>query len=318
MVQASRTLFSDIPSAALQPLRLGWLDRAGVELAILRLDQVDPLLSGNKWYKLAHHLAAARAADAKGLISLGGPHSNHLHALAAAGQRFGLPTVGLLRGEPQATATVQDLQRFGMTLHWLGYGGYRDRHRADFFEAWRIRYPDYHCIPEGGGGLPGALGCATLPAMVEAQLPGLGWPDHQGWWLAAGTGTTLAGIVIGEAGMSGRPVFGALAGPVSHRVTDTVRQLLDEAGIRAPAYQLIDASRGGFARFDADLAHFMFETEREGRLLLEPVYTAKAMMALRLYVEAGYFAAGTRLVFVHTGGLQGRRAALPRLNALLR
>ncbi len=148
-MQASRTLFSDIPSAALQPLRLGWLDRAGVELAILRLDQVDPLLSGNKWYKLAHHLAAARAADAKGLISLGGRHSNHLHALAAAGQRFGLPTVGLLRGEPQATATVQDLQRFGMTLHWLGYGGYRDRHRADFFEAWRIRYPDYHCIPEG-------------------------------------------------------------------------------------------------------------------------------------------------------------------------
>src|SRR5690606_5740570 len=100
------------------------------ELALLRLDLVDPLLSGNKWYKLAPHLTEARRLGAPGLISLGGAHSNHLHALAAAGARFGLASVGLLRGEPQDTPTVRDLAAFGMRLHWLGYAGYRQRHRA--------------------------------------------------------------------------------------------------------------------------------------------------------------------------------------------
>ncbi len=182
----------------LQELRFDWL--RGVRLAVLRLDLVDPELSGNKWFKLSHHLAAAHAAQAPGLISLGGAHSNHLHALAAAGQRFGLATVGLLRGTEQDTPTVRDLQRFGMRLHWLGYGGYRARHQPQFWNAWRALYPDYHCVPEGGGGLAGALGCVTLVVQLRARLGEIGWDDYEALWLAVGTGTTLAGLVIGEAG----------------------------------------------------------------------------------------------------------------------
>ena len=73
------------PRAALQRLHFDWLQRAGVEVAVLRLDQIDPLISGNKWFKLTEHLAQARDAGASGIISLGGAYSNHLHALAAAG-----------------------------------------------------------------------------------------------------------------------------------------------------------------------------------------------------------------------------------------
>ena len=104
------------PRPSLQTVRCSWLARAGVELALLRLDRIDPLISGNKWYKLAPHLAEARRLGAPGLISLGGAHSNHLHALAAAGARFGFATVGLLRGHAQDTPTVRDLQDFGMQL----------------------------------------------------------------------------------------------------------------------------------------------------------------------------------------------------------
>ena len=289
-----------------------------MELAALRLDQIDREISGNKWFKLAHHLHAAQSEGAKGLISLGGPHSNHLHALAAAARRVGLASVGLMRGQPQQTPTVQGLQAFGMQLHWLGYGGYRERHQADFFATWRDRYPGYYPIPEGGGGLRGALGCAPLVVHVQARLASLGWADHHGWWLAAGTGTTLAGLVLGEAEQGGRMVYGALAGPPSHGVAAEVDRLLGEAGITDANYQLIDACRGGFGRFDRELAAFMAETEQHGGIELEPVYTAKALIALRLYVERGHVAAGTRLVFVHTGGLQGRRAAQPELDKLLR
>lgn len=304
--------------APLQPVELPWLAQAAVRLAVLRLDLIDPEVSGNKWFKLALPLRAARSSGARGLISLGGPHSNHLHALAAAARRAGLPSVGLLRGEPQSTPTVEDLQAFGMRLHWLGYGGYRERHRADFFDIWRDRYPDFLCLPEGGGGVAGAQGCAPLVAQVREQLAALGWEDHDGWWLAAGTGTTLAGLVMGEAVGMGHPVHGALAGPWLRGVSQTVDGLLDADGVPRAGYRLIDASRGGFGRFDRELARFLVETERLSGIPLEPVYTAKAMMALRLYAEAGYFAAGTRLIFVHTGGLQGRRAAQAQLDELLR
>jgi len=290
------------PLPRLEPLQLDWLARAGVEVAALRLDRIDPLISGNKWFKLLHHLRAAQANGAEGIISLGGAYSNHLHALAAAGRRFGFPTVGLLRGHPRETPTVLDLQAFGMTLHWLGYGGYRARHAADFWGPWRARYPHLWPIAEGGSGLPGAQGCMSWVTTARSQLAALGWKDYHGWWLACGTGTSLAGLVLGEAGE--HPVHGVLAVPGDHGVMQHVESILAEAGLGNRRYALLDGSRGGFARVDAGLTDFIETTDA---IELEPLYTGKALMLLKARVEAGAFAAGTRLIFVHTGGLQGRR-----------
>ena len=294
-----------LPQAPLEPLHLDWLSNANIEVAILRLDQIDPLISGNKWFKLIEHLKAADLAGAEGIISLGGAHSNHLHALAAAGKRFGFATVGLLRGHPQETPTVNDLQAFGMQLHWLGYGGYRARNEAGFWEPWQARYPELFPVPEGGGGLPGATGCTQLKALACQQLEGLGWSDYDGWWLACGTGTTLAGLVMAEAGEY--PVYGALAVPDDHGVAQQVERILEEAGVNAPTYELFDASRGGFAKVDPLLLEFIAQTEQVSGIALEPLYTGKALLALKQQVEAGKFARGTRLIFIHTGGLQGRR-----------
>ncbi|WP_285416229.1 pyridoxal-phosphate dependent enzyme [Pseudomonas sp. efr-133-TYG-5] len=294
-----------LPQAPLERLQLGWLTHAGIDVAILRLDRIDPLISGNKWFKLVEHLKAADRAGAAGIISLGGAHSNHLHALAAAGKRLGFATVGLLRGHPQVTPTVADLQAFGMQLHWLGYAGYRARHQADFWQPWQALYPTLQAVPEGGGGWLGAQGCTVLKTQVEQQLPRLGWDDFHGWWLACGTGTTLAGLVLAEAGE--RRVYGALAVPEDHGVAPQVEAIVREAGQANPRYQLIDASRGGFAKVDAALLAFIAQSEQVSGVPLEPLYTGKALLALRREVEAGRFAPGTRLVFVHTGGLQGRR-----------
>ncbi|WP_394238959.1 1-aminocyclopropane-1-carboxylate deaminase/D-cysteine desulfhydrase [Pseudomonas anguilliseptica] len=301
------------PCAPLQHLSLDWSAVAGVELAVLRLDLLDPLISGNKWFKLSEHLRAAEACAATGVISLGGAHSNHLHALAAAGKRFNFQTVGLLRGHPQQTQTVDDLQAFGMHLHWLGYAGYRARHAADFWLPWQAHYPGFYSLPEGGGGLPGALGCMSLVQQVRQQLPNLGWTDYDAWWLAAGTGTTLAGLLLGEA--AAHPVYAALAVPTDHGVEQQVQAIVQTAGMPVGRYQLYEASRGGFAKVDAELLSFMLAAEAQSGVPLEPLYTAKALMALRQQVEAGYFARGSRLVFVHTGGLQGRAAALKACSA---
>ncbi|MGE7956070.1 1-aminocyclopropane-1-carboxylate deaminase/D-cysteine desulfhydrase [Pseudomonas sp. NPDC089530] len=297
--------FPSLPNAPLQPLALDWLSRAGVEVAVLRLDLIDPLISGNKWFKLAPHLARACETGAGGLISLGGAHSNHLHALAAAGKRFGFATVGLLRGHPQDTPTVLDLQDFGMQLHWLGYAGYRARNEPGFWQPWQAQYPELLPVAEGGGGLLGASGCLPLVGQVRSQLQALGWDDYHGWWLAAGTGTTLAGLVLGEAGA--HPVYGALAVPDDHGVAQQVAAIVQESGLQAARYELLDSSRSGFAKVDPLLRAFIEETEGHSGIPLEPLYTGKALLALKQQVEAGRFAAGCRLIFVHTGGLQGRR-----------
>lgn len=296
-------MFEHLPKAPLQPLHLPWLASAGVQAAVLRLDLIDPLISGNKWFKLRYHLQQADQAGAPGLISLGGNHSNHLYALAAAGKRFSFATVGLLRGHPQETPTVRDLQALGMTLHWLGYGGYRARHQEGFWQPWQARYPGWHCIPEGGSGVEGAQGCSLIVEQARAQLSALGWSGYDAWWLAAGTGTTLAGLVLAEAGA--RTVHGALAVPMDHGVPDYVAELAGNQG-----YRLHDACRGGFARFDEQLLAFIAQSEQHSGVPLEALYTGKALLALHDQVEAGLFAAGTRLIFLHTGGLQGRRGYL--------
>ncbi|RUE29941.1 pyridoxal-phosphate dependent enzyme [Pseudomonas aeruginosa] len=299
----------------MQRLELDWLQRAGVELALLRLDQADPLISGNKGFKLAPHLALAREQGLDGLISLGGAHSNHLHALAGAGARFGFRCVGLLRGHEVDTPTVRDLRSLGMELHWLGYGGYRQRHAAGLWLPWRERYPGLLPVAEGGGGLLGARGCIGLVERIATQLPTLGWDDYDAIWVAAGTGTTLAGLVLGEAGR--HPVVGALAVPEDHGVAAQVAATLAEAGWGDAGYRLLDASRGGFARLDGRLARFIVEFETASGVALEPLYTGKLLLALREAVESGAVARGSRLVALHSGGLQGRRALQERLLALL-
>ncbi|AZF58961.1 1-aminocyclopropane-1-carboxylate deaminase/D-cysteine desulfhydrase [Pseudomonas sp. R11-23-07] len=289
--------FDWLPHAPLEPVQLDWLQ--GVELAVLRLDRIDPLISGNKWFKLSGHLAQAQQACASGIISLGGAYSNHLHALAAAGKRFGFATVGLLRGHAQDTPTVLDLKAFGMHLHWLGYGGYRERHAPGFWLPWHEQYPHLYPVPEGGGGLTGALGCTVLLEQARAQLANLGWADYDAWWLAAGTGTTLAGLALAEAGA--HAVYGAMAVPDDHGVAQNVNTIVQHG------YHLLDASRGGFASVDPLLLDFIDSTQQACGIPLEPLYTGKALLALKQQIEAGRFAAGTRLIFIHTGGLQGRR-----------
>lgn len=302
------------PEAPLQRVHLHWLDRAGVELALLRLDLVDSLVSGNKWFKLAPYLQQAADLGLGGVMTLGGAHSNHLHAVAAAGARFGFETVGLLRGDEQDNPTVADLRQLGMRLHWLGYGGYRRRHDADFWAPWRQRYPQLLAVGEGGGGLPGAQGCSPLVELVRQQLGALGWEEYQQLWVACGTGTTLAGLVLGEDGA--HPVIGAMAVPPGHGVESQVRELLGEAGVSDSGYRLIDASRGGFARIDPTLARFILAAEAECGVPLEPLYTGKLLLALREEIAAGRVARGTRIVAIHTGGLQGRRALAEKLKAL--
>jgi 1-aminocyclopropane-1-carboxylate deaminase len=137
---------------------------AGVAVRAARLDLIDASINGNKWYKLCCNLQQARKLGIRRLLSFGGAWSNHLHALAAAGARFGFETIGIVRGEPSRglTPTLADAQGFGMRLHFVDRSEYRRRDDADYVQRLAQRFAPCLVIPEGGGNQAGVAGCEVL------------------------------------------------------------------------------------------------------------------------------------------------------------
>lgn len=241
------------------------------------------------------------------MLSFGGAWSNHLHALAALGAEQGFETIGLVRGGETLTPTLQDAQRWGMRLERVSRSNYRRRADAGFLAELEARYAPCLVIPEGGGGEPGARGCADIARMLLSVSP-----DSRHVLLPVGTGTTLAGLVsaldkdVRVTGVS------ALKGAVD--TEQRVQSLL--AGLAAKEHAhwevLHDFHCGGFARVSAELRAFILDFERVQRVALDPValdpvYTAKTLFALHQLRAGGAWSVDEPALVVHTGGLQGRR-----------
>ena len=287
-------------SVPLEPLRTDWLRRAGVELWVRRDDLIDPHQSGNKFYKLFYNLQLARAQGYSKLLSFGGAWSNHLHALAAAGAAQGMATLGVVRGErpPLLSATLADAERWGMELVFVGRSQYRAGQLPE-----SLLQQSLYLIPEGGGNLAGAAGMAVAGWALEQQLQG----DFE-LCLACGTGASLAGAAAGL--QLGRRALGFSVlkgeGGLAAQMDSLYRQLRPEA---MPNWRLISGFHGGgyAKKLPAGLMNFWHSFEQETGLLLDPVYTLKLFWGIYTLAQMGYWRRGTRLVAIHSGGLQGRR-----------
>lgn len=297
--------------APLDIVRLPELDARGIELKVWRLDRLDPAGSGNKLFKLEGYLRAARVAGQRRVLSFGGAYSNHIHALALAGAAAGLATVGVIRGEPAAATnpTLSDARAAGMELHFVSRDWYRRHAGAADPVALRERFGDCYVIPEGGSGRVGALGCRALGEAIRAMA----WrPDLV--VLACGTGTTLAGLVAGLGDACAVLGIAVLRGGGFLRaaVPDQLRSLGAGEGAR---WEIdTDSHCGGYARVTSELAAFTTDFCRCTGIPVEPVYTGKMLHALWQRIGQGRVAPGTRVLALHTGGLQGARG-MPRLSA---
>jgi 1-aminocyclopropane-1-carboxylate deaminase len=271
--------------------------KVGVD--VLRADLIDPLISGNKFFKLHLNLQQAHAEGVTKLLSFGGAWSNHLHALAATGNRLGIETVGVVRGEPGAVLTpcLQDAQAWGMQLHFVSRHDYARKTDAVLLHQWQAQFGPCYVIPEGGANRLGVLGC-------QALLPAQHHYTHI--LLACGTGTTMAGL----ASVSTVPVIGIQVLKGEGYLQREVERLLLENKLSARcAWRVLDNwHEGGYARFTPGLLAFMQRFELATGVPLEPVYSAKLMQAVVKLIEQDYFPQGSRLLVIHGGGLQGRRS----------
>ncbi len=275
-----------------QPLQPG--------LSIFFLDRLHPGL-GNKAYKLQPVIARALAESSSPLVSLGGAWSNHLHALAKMGRAAGLATVGYVRGDAELPKTqmLKDVEACGMTLRFLSRGEYRKRYDTDFAQALMKDYPNGFFVPEGGSDAEGIAGVAQL---VE-DLARFG-PAFDQLVMPVGTGGTLAGVLLGL-----RQCCHVVG--VSALKQVKAQQVLIEgvtAGQLHPGvtFELLPETRfGGYAACPPELVQCIQDLESEFDLTLEPIYTAKTLIAA-LDLSKAQTGPGETLV-LHTGGLQGRR-----------
>jgi len=281
-------------------------ERAGVRLSVARLDDIDAQLSGNKWFKLHQNLQQAEAAGIRRIVSFGGAWSNHLHALAAAGARFGFETIGIVRGEVAhgLTPTLADAKHWGMQLQFVDRAQYRRRYDPDYVEALARRFAPCVVIAEGGSNEAGVSGCESIAQALMMRAGGIGALfESQHVVLASATGATLSGIarrLDNQITVHGIAVLHA---------QQTLQQALEQyAPQRRCTVNIVTGfEHGGYARISDELLEFINEFEQRTAIALDHVYTGKAMHALYQLMERNTFGRNAHVMFVHTGGLQGRR-----------
>lgn len=274
-----------------------------VAVDVLRLDLHHELASGNKWFKLLPNLSTARRQGKTRVISFGGAYSNHLHALAAVGRAEGIETIACVRADVDAelSPTLLDAVGWGMALHFLSRSEYRRRHDAEFIAELAAEYPNSYVIPEGGANVLGAGGCGAIVDL----LPDSG-RDYTAVVLACGTGTSLAGVASKIA--AGVSVIGIPVLKAEKFMAEDICALLAELGGDRNNWRLDHRFHGGaYARLPSHMAEYMQQFEQQYGVLLDPVYTAKASYALQYMVDNREFDEGSKVLLIHTGGLQGRR-----------
>jgi 1-aminocyclopropane-1-carboxylate deaminase/D-cysteine desulfhydrase-like pyridoxal-dependent ACC family enzyme len=275
----------------------------GIRLFLKRDDLLHPVVQGNKWRKLHLQLKALRADAVPGILSFGGPFSNHLHAVAAAGQNFGFKTAAILRGsalDPN-NPTLQYLEAAGMACFPVPKKSYDLGILSPDIQAITQKFPAYFILPEGGSSTLGVAGCVSIGQEIIAAFPD-DKPLHV--CVPAGTGCTAAGTLAGLGGRGQLWVFPAAPYGVD---AEKIREYCTAAGFSAdtPVECVQDYLFDGFARFSPVLHAFTSRFKQETGILLDPIYTAKMMYGVFDLLEKGFFPDQSQVVAVHTGGLQG-------------
>ncbi|WP_375419079.1 1-aminocyclopropane-1-carboxylate deaminase/D-cysteine desulfhydrase [uncultured Hymenobacter sp.] len=287
-------------SILLQPISTPATERQGVQLWLWRDDLLNPVLPGNKARKLKYNLLTAKQQGQHTLLTFGGAYSNHLAAVAAAGRQQDFQTIGLVRGEESLplNPTLSQCTANGMQLHFLTREHYRRRSEPDFLAELLAQFGPAYVLPEGGTNALALRGMAEIVADIRAHT------DFDALAVPVGTGGTLAGVLLGLAGQ-GHAVGVATLKGAAGLPTEIDYLTQDAAGITYRNYNLLTGYHfGGYARYSAPLLAFIHEFEMQHGVLLDPIYTGKLLFGVLDLVAQGYFQPGSRVVAVHTGGLQ--------------
>lgn len=269
----------------------------GIQLWIKREDLLHPDVSGNKFRKLKYNLIAARDKGFKRLLSFGGAYSNHISALAAAGKIMGFETIGIIRGDELAllpqdklSPTLKYAISCGMKLHFVSREDYRQTESVEFIKNLHDDFGNFYLIPEGGSNDLAIKGCEEILTASDK--------DFNFICSSVGTGGTLAGL-INSSGEDQKVLgFSSLR---SDYLINEVSELVDSTNWEI----ILNYHFGGYAKVNAQLINFMNDFSKKYKIILDPVYTGKLVFGIFDLVKQGYFPENSKILAIHTGGLQG-------------
>lgn len=292
----------------------------GVELWVKRDDRTSDVFGGNKVRKLEFLLAEAGMQGAKRILTFGGVGSNHVIACAAHGAQLGLGVEAIVVDQPLTDHVRHNLllgRHFGVHYHRVG-SPFR---AAGLLVKLRLQIAREDgipplVIPPGGSNAPGSIGYALAARELDAQIRAGECPAPDTVFVAAGSGGTLAGLMVGAAGLSWESTFIGVGVYEKlwtnemnlRRIALSTQGLLRlklpgigrEIGARLPPHELNFEFFGGRYGRPTKAAEAAIERVRaEEGLPLEPVYTGKTFAAVLEWAKRKENR-GRRVLYWHT------------------
>ena len=266
-----------------------------------------PFLSGNKWHKLKYNLQEAQRQGKKTLLTFGGAYSNHIYAVSAAGNIFKFNTIGIIRGEEHLplNPTLSFAQENGMKLYYLDREKYRKKNSLEILDELKKDFGDFYILPEGGTNQLAVKGCCEIIDTLNEDFDYICCP--------CGTGGTLAGLISGLKGKKFALGFAVLKGAlflkenVSSLVQDFNETHYNNWDIN------LDYHFGGYAKFDKQLLNFVYSFSSQNKIPVEPIYSGKMLFGIFDLISREFFKEGSRIIAIHTGGLQGLKGLSERI-----
>jgi len=300
------------PTPLLKPTGLQTM-LPSIDLLVKRDDVMELAMGGNKVRKLEFLMADAQARGCSVVITTGDLHSNHTRLTAAAARKLGMSVILAMKGKKPESINGNLLldYLFGADVRFFDVD--RKELPAIMEEIRKEREAQgerCYVIPRGGASAHGVLGYVNAVFEVRKQLNGTNL-DYIVF--PTGTGATQAGLVLGTklAGL-GAKVIGISAGrsasEIRSDVEHLVRETADLLGVKAKLSRddvIVDDSYtcGGYAVVTKEVTDVVEMVAQKEGLLVDPVYSGKGMLGLLGLAKEGYFPKGSRVLFIHTGGV---------------
>ncbi|KAF2082851.1 1-aminocyclopropane-1-carboxylate deaminase/D-cysteine desulfhydrase [Flavobacterium sharifuzzamanii] len=266
-----------------------------ISLTIKREDLIHPFVSGNKFRKLKYNLLQAKAENKKTLLTFGGAFSNHIAAVAYAGKEQGFKTIGIIRGEElldkiEENPTLKFAQENGMQFEFVSREEYRLKNEESFIEKLQDKFGDFYLVPEGGTNELAVKGCEEILTDEDSVFNYV--------CCAVGTGGTISGLINNSLQNQKILGFPALKGDF---LNDEIRIFAKKDN-----WNLIsDYHFGGYGKINLELIEFINAFFEETKVPLDPIYTGKMVFGVIDLINKNYFPAHSKILLIHTGGLQG-------------
>ncbi|MQP51945.1 MULTISPECIES: 1-aminocyclopropane-1-carboxylate deaminase/D-cysteine desulfhydrase [unclassified Flavobacterium] len=267
-----------------------------IELYMKRDDLLHPIISGNKFRKLKYNIEEAKRLGFATLLTFGGAFSNHILAVAGAGAEYGFTTIGVIRGEEleskiHENPTLVKAQELGMQFYFVSRTAYRDKESLFFIANLQKIFGNFYLLPEGGTNELAIKGCEEILTNEDKQF-------FTHVVSAVGTGGTFSGIINSSNQKQQLIGFSSLKGAF---LSDVIRNFVVKTN-----WDINDDYHfGGYGKVTDELIEFLNSFYNQTTIPLDPVYTGKMVFGVLDKIRNGYFPENSKILMIHTGGLQG-------------